>query len=175
MSDLRAKIQLARIQDDAWLWSTLVQELLRSDVAEGMKAALSGATRGTPGGHIKQKATALIVEHLPALAQTDVRAATDAAVTAAIYSAPDSETRAKATEFLVAHLEILAGIDSKLAAYNSQFALNWATPGSDVAEEAARVWKNLSVAHPAEAAEAAYRESDVLGEVAPGMDCARRA
>ena len=169
MSDLRGKIQLARIQDDAWLWSTLVQELMASDVGEGMKAASSGATRGAPGSQIKYQAAALIVANLPAYAAMDISAATDAAVTAAIYSAPESETRTKATEFLICHLETLAGVDAKKAADNSQFAMGWVKPGTELEKEAARIWNSFSVEHPTAAHEAGYDESDVLGEDCAGV------
>ncbi len=164
MTDSRGKIQLARIQDDAWLWSTLVRQLMADDFNEGMKAALSGATRGGPGSEIKADAVRLIVAHLDQAAQVDLKNAMDAAVTAAIYSAPDSEDRAAATAFIVANLEPLAAIDSDLAANNSQFALGWARPDSDVGREAARMWGRLSVNRPEQEAESGYCEHDILGQ-----------
>ncbi len=164
MADMRAQIQLARIQDDAWLWGTLVARLMEADFPEGMKAALSGVARGSPGGAVKRRAGELIVGNLQLFAESDVREAMDAAVTAAIYSAPDSETRARATEFVVTNLERLAGIDSKLAADNSRFALSWTKPGSKLEREAATIWSRLKVQQPGRERETAYSESMLFDE-----------
>ena len=175
MSDPRAQIQLARIQDDAWLWSTLVQQLMQDSPAEGMKAALSGATRGTPGGQVKDRAVELIVSQLEPAAQSDLVSAMDAAVTAAIYSRPDSKERAAATAFIVGHLENLAEIDSNLAVSNSQFALGWVRPGSAIEREAARIWDRLNVERPGAESEQDYAEGDILTDSADDFATAKRA
>ena len=144
MSGMRQKIQMARFQDNASEWTLLTKQLLDLDVAEGMKAACSGAVKAIPGSQIKEHAVALIVTYAPALAELDLRAAVDAAITAAIYSKPQSDLREQATTFIADQSEALAHVDLKLAIHCADFAVKWAMYNSELAREAAETRDRLS-------------------------------
>ena len=143
MTDLRTLIQTARFQDDVASWTAMVGELLQQDVAEGMRAALSGMTRSAPGSAVKHKAVELIVDHLPAFADVDLPNAVEAAISAAISARPDTDLRRRATSFVVDKSEALMRIDFQLAVRCADFAVKWASYDADLAQEAREVHDRL--------------------------------
>jgi hypothetical protein len=143
MTDLRTRIQTARFQDDVESWASLVGELLRQDVAEGMRAALSGMTRSGPGSAVKQRSVELIVDHLPAFAGIDLPNAVEAAISAAISARPDTDLRRRATSFIVDRSEALMRINFQLAVRCADFAVKWAAYDADLAQEAREVHDRL--------------------------------
>jgi hypothetical protein len=143
MSDFRSRIQTARFQDDVALWVALVEELMRADIAEGMKAALSGCMRSSPGSSIKAKSVELIIDHAPDLAAVDLRGAVEATISAAISSPPESELRRRAVVFITDQAEALSKVDFQLAVRCADFAVKWAIYDSDLAGEAVEVHDRL--------------------------------
>ena len=143
MSEVRAKIQTARFQDDVDVWAGLVEDLMRIDIVEGMKAAMSGLTRASPNSRIKQRSVELVVDHAPALAAVDIRSAVEAAISAAIGSKPESDWRRRAIAFITDQAEPLSKLDFQYAAQCIDFAVKWAIYDAELTRESAETRDRL--------------------------------
>jgi hypothetical protein len=143
LSDFRSRIQTARFQDDVEVWAGLVEELMKADIVEGMKAALSGMMRSSPASLIKARSVQLTVDHAAELAAVDLTAAVEACISAAISSPPDSDLRRKAVMFITDQSEALSRVDFQLAVRCADFAVKWAIYDTDLSREAGEVHDRL--------------------------------